>query len=167
MIIYKDAFTGDEMYSDSFPVTEIDDCLYEVEGKFITLSEGGYDIGCSGDVPEEELALAEGARSVINIVDAFRLQETTFDKKAYMAYIKGYMKRVKSHLEITCPERVSIFMEKAQSAVKKILGQFKEWQFFTGETMDPEAMILLMGFREDGMTPFFWAFKDGLKPEKV
>jgi hypothetical protein len=33
--------------------------------------------------------------------------------------------------------------------------------------MNPEAMIILMRYREDGLTPCFYYFKDGLEEEKV
>jgi hypothetical protein len=32
--------------------------------------------------------------------------------------------------------------------------------------MNPEGMIVLMNYREDGMTPYFVYFKDGLIEEK-
>lgn len=33
--------------------------------------------------------------------------------------------------------------------------------------MDPEAMVVLMFYKEDGITPYFYFFKDGLEEEKV
>jgi len=33
MIIYMDVFTGDELCSDSYPMKDINDLYYEVEGK--------------------------------------------------------------------------------------------------------------------------------------
>merc|ERR1739838_595569 len=50
---------------------------------------------------------------------------------------------------------------------KKILGSFKEWQFFTGESMDPEGSLAFMNYREDGVTPYIQIFIDGLDQEKV
>ncbi len=84
-----------------------------------------------------------------------------------MAYIKIYMKKVKTYLEEKNPERVEPFMSGAKETVKMIVSKFSEWQFFTGESYDSEAMICLMNYREDGMTPYFIFFKDGLKEEKL
>ena len=39
-------------------------------------------------------------------------------------------------------------------------------QFFTGESMNPEGMIGLLDYREDGTTPYMIFFKDGLDIEK-
>lgn len=40
---------------------------------------------------EAEEALEEGEERVNNIVHSFRLTETSFDKKSYMTYLKGYV----------------------------------------------------------------------------
>merc|ERR1712157_590804 len=81
-----------------------------------------------------------------NIVLARRLQETFFDKKAFTVYIKEFMKKTLKHLEANNPDRAAIFKANAQGAVKKILGSFKEWQFFTGESMDPEGSLAFMNY---------------------
>ena len=96
-----------------------------------------------------------------------RLQPTTFDKKTYLTYLKGYMKRVKAHLAEKDPERVNAFEKAAQNYAKKIVAGFKDWEFYTGDRMDPDAMVVLLNYREDGTTPYLVFFKDGLKVEKV
>ena len=45
------------------------------------------------------------------------------------------MKNLKEKLEDKDPERVRTFMKAASGVVKKILGQFDEYQFFTGESV--------------------------------
>lgn len=63
---------------------EVDDIVYEVEGKFIVEKEGDYGIASNVDEDAAEGATGDGANSeekrVINIVSAHRLQETGFDK---------------------------------------------------------------------------------------
>ena len=60
------------------------------------------------------------------------------------------------------------FMTGIQPVVKKVLAGIKEkqYQFYIGESMNPEGMVALMNYREDGVTPFFIFFKDGLIEEK-
>lgn len=77
------------------------------------------------------------------------------------------MKKVKAHLEEKDPERVEAFEKAAQNYAKKIVASFKDWEFFTGDKMDPDAMVVLLNYREDGTTPYLVFFKDGLKVEKV
>ncbi|KAF7729947.1 Translationally-controlled tumor protein [Apophysomyces ossiformis] len=168
MLLYLDVISGDEMVSDAFPVKEIDDIAYEVDCKMITITEGDVDIGAN---PSAEGGDDEGADSssqtVNNVVHSFRLVETSFDKKSYMVYIKGYMKAIKAHLEKNNPERVPVFEKQATNFIKKILANFKDYEFYTGETMDTEGMVALLNYREDGVTPFFTFFKDGLREQKL
>ena len=60
-------------------------------------------------------------------------QQTTYDKKSYMAHIKAYMKRLLEHLKANNPSRVDAFQKEAQEFVKMVLGKFDEYEFYTGE----------------------------------
>jgi len=159
------------MFSDSYPVKDVDDIVWEVEGKLVVEKEGDYGISANVDEDAAEGAAGEGTdaneKKVINIVSAHRLQETGFDKKSYMAYIKSYMGRVKKHLEETNPKRVAPFQAAAQNFIKKVIAKFDDYQFFTGVSMDIDALIALMSYKEDGITPVFYFFKDGMLEEKV
>ncbi|KAK4512415.1 uncharacterized protein ATC70_003115 [Mucor velutinosus] len=168
MLLYKDILTGDELFSDAYPIKEIDDVAYEVDCKMITITEGDIDIGAN---PSAEGGDDEGADATVetvnNVVYSFRLTPSSFDKKTYMGYIKGYMKALKAKLNETNPERVAVFEKNATTLVKKILGNFKDYEFYVGESMDPDGMVALLNYREDGVTPYFTFFKDGLKEEKL
>ena len=77
------------------------------------------------------------------------------------------MKKVKAHLAENDASRVEAFEKAAQNYAKKIVANFKDWEFYTGDKMDPDAMVVLLNYREDGTTPYLVYFKDGLKVEKV
>lgn len=159
---------GDEMLSDAFKIIEVDDIALEVDAKMLTIKEGAdVDIGANASAEEAAEELEDGAIQVNNVVYSFRLQSTSFDKKSYMTYIKGYMKAVKKHLEESDPDRVAVFEKKVTPFVKKILENFKDYEFYVGESMNPEGAIALLNYREDGITPYFTLFKDGLKTEKI
>ncbi|KAK3511252.1 hypothetical protein QTP70_033985 [Hemibagrus guttatus] len=170
MIIYKDIISGDEMFSDIYKIKESENgMMIEVEGKMISRSEGEIDDSLIGGNASAEV-LDDGCDSTtvsgVDIILNHKLQETSYDKKSYMVYIKDYMKAVKAKLQETSPERVEPFMANAQAEVKKIIGNIKNFQFFTGESMNPEGSIGLLDFREDGVTPYMLFFKDGLETEK-
>eukprot|EP00341_Mesodinium_pulex_P013772 CAMPEP_0116939934 /NCGR_PEP_ID=MMETSP0467-20121206/33055_1 /TAXON_ID=283647 /ORGANISM="Mesodinium pulex, Strain SPMC105" /LENGTH=163 /DNA_ID=CAMNT_0004622355 /DNA_START=43 /DNA_END=534 /DNA_ORIENTATION=- len=162
MLIFKDLITDDELSSDASPFKLVDDIVYDVEAKFV-IRGSGVDIPTND---EDGGGLDDGEERVINIVDAHNLTETSFTKKQYMVYIKGYMKKLIEHLQENDPERVAIFQKNVQPFVKKVLSNFNDYQFFMGESMDPNGMIALCYYGEDGMTPRFLLFKDGLKEEK-
>ncbi|KAI8136981.1 translationally controlled tumor protein [Fennellomyces sp. T-0311] len=167
MLLYNDIISGDEMFSDAYPIKLVDDIAYEVDCQMITISEGEVDIGANPSAEGGDEGVESTSQTVNNVVHSFRLTETSFDKKSYMSYIKGYMKALKAKLQESNPERIPVFEAKAAALVKKILGNFKDYEFFVGESMDPEGMVGLLNYREDGVTPYFTFFKDGLKEQKL
>ncbi|KAK7205590.1 translationally controlled tumor protein [Myxozyma melibiosi] len=167
MLLYKDTISGDEMISDAYALKEVDGAVYEVDCQMIQVKQGGdVDIGANPSAEDGDDALEEGVETVNNIVYSFRLQSTQFDKKMFLTYVKGYMKAVKAKLAETAPDQVSAFEKGAQTYIKKVVASFKDWEFFTGESMDPEGMVALLNYREDGVTPYIVFWKHGLKEEK-
>ncbi|GAA97767.1 uncharacterized protein L969DRAFT_68380 [Mixia osmundae IAM 14324] len=167
MLLYTDVISGDELLSDAYKMKEVDDVVYEVDCNMVLVKEGDVDIGGNPSAEEQEEALADGATQVNDVVHSFRLQSTSFDKKSYMTYIKGYMKAVKAYLQENNPDRVSAFEKNAAGYIKKILGSFGDYEFYTGEGMNPDGMVLLLNYREDGTTPYLSIFKDGVKEVKI
>jgi len=165
MLLYSDILTDDEMFSDAFPMKLVDDIVYEVNCQVITVKAGAdVDIGGNPSAEENEEALEEGATQINNVVHSFRLQLTSFDKKSYLTYLKAYMKAVKAKLN---PDRLEAFEKGAQGYAKKIVANFKDFEFYTGESMNPDGMVALLNYRSDGVTPYFTFWKDGLKEIKL
>lgn len=168
MKIFTDIFSGDELLSDAYDVKEVDGVIFEADCENITIKAGAdIDIGANPSAEGGDEELEEGMETVNNVVYSFRLQQTAFDKKSFLTYIKGYMKAVKAKLAETNPDQVEVFEKGATAYVKKVIGSFKDWEFFTGESMDPDAMVVLMNYREDGETPFVAIWKHGVKVEKI
>jgi len=168
MLLYSDIITEDEMFSDAFSMKLVDDIVYEVDCSLITVKAGAdVDIGANPSAEEGGEELEEGATQINNVVYSFRLQSTTFDKKSFLTYLKGYMKAVKTKLSETNPERVEAFEKGAAAFAKKLVANFKDYEFYTGESMNPDGMVALLNYREDGVTPFFTFWKDGLKEVKL
>ena len=44
------------------------------------------------------------------------------------------------------------FEKGAQNFAKKIIANFKDYEFYTGENMNPDGMVALLNYREDGIT---------------
>lgn len=168
MIIYKDTFTQDELFSDAHPMELLNGVVYKVKGKLITET---FDIDekAIGGNASAEGGGDEGADSAskqgVDIVLSNRLVEFTQNKKDYMGHIKEYMKEVKTKLEADSSPDKDIFQKNVQEFVKDVLGNFKEYQFFCGESMKPEGMLALMKWDEE--TPYMYFFKHGLEAEKV
>eukprot|EP00668_Euglena_longa_P011138 GGOE01013517.1.p1 GENE.GGOE01013517.1~~GGOE01013517.1.p1 ORF type:complete len:168 (+),score=46.98 GGOE01013517.1:96-599(+) len=167
MRIYKDLRTGDELLTDTSPIKEIaGGFVFEVSTKYIVIkSENDFDIGANASAEETEEKLENAEKQMIDLVYAQRLQEASFAKKDYMNHIKTYMKWLKENVK---EEDRSKFEGEAQGFVKSMLGKFDELCFYTGESMDSEAgMVILCLFSEDGMSQKFYFWRNGLKEEKV
>jgi len=180
MIIYKDVFTQDEMISDAYEIEVIDDIMLKVKAKMITKGNeevsiyDGNAFGGKNEEDESEQQQVEvsggGNQKVNNIVDAFKLQGTNFkDQKEYMSFLKGYMGKLKKHLEENNKDRVTIFMKGVQKFVGEFFknNKFNDIEFFTGESFNQDAMLVLQIWSEDGLTPYLYFYKDGLIAEKM
>jgi hypothetical protein len=169
MIIYKDVISGDEIISDSYDLKEVDGIAYEADCRKITVGVGDIDIGANASAEEADEGTEDTAQQVLDIVHSFRLNETGFDKKGYLSHLKGYMKAVKAKLteQGKSADEIAEFEKGAQAFAKKIIANFKDYEFLIGESMDPDAMVILLNYREDGTTPYVTVWKHGLKEEKV
>ncbi|KAM0751593.1 translationally controlled tumor-associated [Meredithblackwellia eburnea MCA 4105] len=167
MLLYTDILTGDEMISDAYDLKEVDDIVYEANCATIVVKEGEVNIGANASAEEAAEELEAGEERVNNVVHSFRLVSTSFDKKSFLTYLKGYMKAIKGKLQESNPDRVPVFEKNAAAFAKKIVGNFSDYEFYTGESMNPDGMIALLNYREDGTTPFFTFWKDGLKEVKL
>lgn len=170
MIIFKDIISGDEIISDSFDLKLVDDIVYEADCAMITEGAVQVNTGANASAEEADEALDDAETKVNNIVHSFRLQNTSFDKKSYLTYLKGYMKSVKQGLQAAGKgeDEVKAFESGAQKFVKeKLLANFKDFEFYTGESMNPDGLVVLLNYREDGVTPYVIVWKHGLKEEKV
>lgn len=170
MKIWKDIFSGDEMFSDTYKVKLVDEVMYEVFGRHVSRKLGDVKLdGANPSAEEADEGTDEANESGVDIVLNHRLVETGFgDKKQFTVYLKDYMKKLLAKLEENHPDQVDIFKTNVNKVMKDLLGRFKELQFFTGESMDAEAMIAMLEYREiDGSSvPVLMCFKHGLEEEK-
>ncbi|KAF2086383.1 microtubule/calcium-binding protein [Saccharata proteae CBS 121410] len=169
MIIYKDIITGDELISDSYGLKEVDGAVYEADCKKITIGNDNIDIGANPSAEEGGDDLDENTQQVLDVVHSFRLNETSFDKKSYLGHLKTYMKKVKDAMKEkgASDEQIKDFEKGASGYAKKIVANFKDYEFLIGESMDPDGMVILLNYREDGVTPFVTIWKHGLTEMKV
>jgi len=169
MIIFKDIITGDEIISDSYDLKEVDGTVYEADGKKIAVGGENIDIGANPSADDGGEDLEDTTTTVLDIAHSFRLNETQFDKKTYLSHLKTYMKKVKEAMKAKGADDAEVkdFETKAQAYAKKIISNFKDYEFLIGESMDPDGMVILLNYREDGVTPYVVVWKHGLVEMKV
>jgi len=171
MKIYIDVLSNDELFSDTYKVTLTDNVLYEVVGKYETRKGDEVVLeGANASAEEADEGCDEGSTSGIDVVLNHRLVETGFgDKKGFTDYLKSYMKKILKHLEENDrKDEIEEFKGNINKVMKEMMGKFKDLQFFTGESMDPDAMICMVEYKDVNGTerPVLYFFKHGLREEK-
>lgn len=170
MLVYKDTISGDELFSDSYPIKLVDDLVYEVEGKVVSQSNDIDEKLIGGNKATEPGEEDEGVDSSvvtgINVVLTHKLVETSFDKTSFKGWLKDYMKVIVKKIEDKDAAKVEPFKKAIQKWAGEVLKKFDEWKFYIGENMNPEGMVVLQGYRDDQTTPYFVYIKDGLDMEK-
>ena len=174
MIVYKDIVSGDELFTDSYKMQLIDDLIYEVEGKTVSVS-GDIDEALIGgnkatepteDGEDGDTGVDPNVVTGINIVLYHKLQEVPYDKASFKEWLKTYMKKIKAKVEEKNAARSEIFQKGMQKWAMDVLKNFSQFKFYTGEQMDSEGMVITMGYRSDEITPYFVFIKDGIVEEK-
>jgi hypothetical protein len=175
MIIFKDMFTDAEMISDSYDLKEVDGVIYEANGAMITIGAVNADIGANASAEEADEGTEDADQKVMDIVHSFQLQKLEgFTKADYKALIMKYMKAVSKQLEANGKpkEDIEAFQKAAPAKVKEILKNFDDYELYHGEgggdhIGEGKAMLALLNYREDGITPYFSFWKHGLTEMKV
>merc|ERR1711973_438219 len=149
-------------------MTLVDDIAYEVDGKRIRISNGIEDRLIGGNPSAEEPT--EGAEDtsdmVIDVVYSMRLVQTGFHRKAFQETMKAFCKAIVEKLKETKPERVDVFKSGVNTLLRNVIKSLKEYEFYTGASMNPEGLVVLQNYREDGITPYFIFLKDALEEVK-
>jgi hypothetical protein len=178
MIIYKDIISGDELLSDTFTIKDVDGVLWEADcRKYLKGQESFALAGANPSAEgEDEDADAEGVQTMVHdIEEQFRLvwlkdeEGMKPSKDAFKAHLKVYVKGVNNRLKEKgeSEETVKAFQSGAAAAVKKLLGNYDNYDVLMGQAMDGNAMHVLIDFRDDGVTPYATLWKHGLEEMKV
>lgn len=146
----QDAISGDELLCDTYTIQE-NGPFFEVDGKMITSGATIANIGTDEDDEDDE-NIDDSTKQVLDVLYSFGFVQTILDKRTYLSHIKSYMKRVEQHLKTSNPERVEGFKTEAKEHVKSIVANFKDYEFYTGATMNPDGQVVLLNYREDGTT---------------
>jgi len=163
------------MFSDTYKITLVKECVYEVVGKWETRKGDEIQLeGANASAEEAAEGTEETSQTGVDIVLNHRLTETSFGKKGdYATYLKGYMKNVVKKLEENGKgDQVDEFKKNIQPYISEILKDWKDLMFFVGESMDPDAMIVLGIEKEVEIAgekqerPVLIFFKHGLEEEK-
>lgn len=170
MKIFKDTLSNDEVASDTYPIEVIHDAVYKIKIKRVTESCDIDESAIGGNASAEggdEGGADSSSISGYDIVLNHKLQacDPPMTKAQFKGYIKTYMKDVVKKLAQDNPDRVAAFQKGATTFVKEMLGDYKEYEMFVGESMNWEAALVYIKWDEE--QPYAYLFKDGIEEEKV
>lgn len=169
MKIYRDLISGDELGSDTYPTEVLHDAVLKIKCKLMTescdIDESALGGNASADGADDGAGADATSITGVNLVMSHKLIETNMGKKDFQVYLKAYMKDIKKKLDADHPDRVNAFQKGCTAFAKELLKDYKEFQLFMGEKMDPEGALVYVKW--DGETPYAYIFKDGIEEEKV
>lgn len=161
--VYSDLVSGDEMVSDSYPHTMInEDTTMEVRARYVKKGSDNIAIA-SDDVMDDD----DQAETVVDVQDSFQLNEINLSKKEVMIWAKGYLTSITKKLQESNPDRVPGFKKGSTQTLKMILSKHDEFQIFTGKNINMDGALAFAYQKEqDDDGPTFLFFIDGMKGEK-
>ncbi|KAG6866477.1 hypothetical protein C0991_003995 [Blastosporella zonata] len=164
MLLFEDILSTDEMFSDAFDYTTTD-IVYEVNCQMITVKPGGdVDIGANPSAEGGDEALEDDVVKVNDVVHSFRLKQTSFgDLKSFRPYLKAYIQALQVKLfpaDPNLPEGTkapaspeqNAFQQRAKAYAGMVFANFADFDFYTGESMNPNGMVAVLNYRADGIT---------------
>lgn len=174
MIVYKDLFTGDEVLSDSFPVSPVEGVpgLIQAESSMIAVG-GDVDIGCGnafgGGGEEEEVDSDVVKENNISGAAGFAYMEMPFGSKTeFKDWATEYVRKLRQELKGsgTPVEEIKKFMNEAPVFLKWLMGKYDDLQFFVSKSMNPDGGIIFSYYKDGAMTPTFIYIEKGYKISK-
>lgn len=170
MLLFVDIISGDEMFTDANKYKVVHEVFYEIECKFKIFGPDNVVLegaNASAEGGDEDTPISSESTSGIDVVKSNRLAATGFNKKSYMVHIKDYLKAVATKLEAEGKVDVTEWKKKASTALKEvILPKINDWQFYNGESENPEGMVALLDYRGDN-EPYMLVWKDALEQQKL
>jgi len=175
MKIYVDPVTETEIISDSYPTTFLfEDTTAEIQSRMVVIGDVNVDVGCGnafGGANEEEEEGGPAAPTVAKVndlIDAFGYIETSYDKKDWQAYFKGYVKPILEKMTANKSPRLDAFKKGAGAFVKYISEKFNDITIYTPKDGSYDGALIYSYWKdEEDEAPVFLFFLEGLKTIKV
>lgn len=175
MLIYRDIVTNDELFTDSAPITFLDNGLVKIKCRYIKV-DNSVSAAAIGGNPSEEAPDEDTEDAVerkLDVVDGCKLQQTASfaSKKELVRVMKGLLKRIMD--KIDCPITKEEFKNTAPKALKFLKENYEEFECYVGESPDSmgEGVTMFLKWEDNedktSQTPYFYTFKHAVIEEKA
>jgi len=171
MIIYRDILSGDELFTDAYPIKKVmNDVMFKVTAKRVNRTEKFDDALIGANASEEAPDEGGSEESCVMGVDVCLdnyLKCTSFDKKSYKTWVKDYIKSVQKKCKDEEIELDPSWQKNVTQAVMEILKEFDEYEWWQGEKTYSGEDGMAFGLKYDGTTPELFFFAAGVVEEKA
>ena len=125
---HKDVFSGDKLFSDTYPMKLVSNCIYEVCGKHEMRVEDKVQLKGSNALAEEaDEGTDTNTVSRVNVILNHQLTDARFNsKRDYMVYLKKIVKYLEDN---SWTNEVDTFKNNINGYMKEVLSIFKHLQF--------------------------------------
>lgn len=141
MRLYESPVNHDEMINDAYP------CKKNEEAGALVFEARYIDKLADEEDPNSKY-------QVVDIVENFNLQPLELKKAGFMAWAKQFMPMRKKQLEENDPSKVEQFMADAKKFVTYIAAHFADFEFYMGQSGDPDDYIMFG--TQEGDKPVFY-----------
>jgi len=154
MLIYKDIFTHQYVFSDAYKFELVDDLYYVVKGKFIIDDCSISDDLIGGNKSEEagEEDVEDAKKLVADIIHSGNLElaPSIVKKSEYKDAIRNYSQKLHKHVSSENEERGKFLKEKLNGFVKLLLEKYKTMTIYAteGDGFDLEGGLI--HFEQEG-----------------
>lgn len=174
MYLYIDLKNERELVSDAYPSKKTGNGAFlEVEGKLITINNDIDDSLIGGNASAEDggdEACESSSVTAIDIVHIFKLTKCPLAKKEYLDHLKKYLKFLsdKKKEAGASEDDLKAYQKILHEKFKDIKTGFdnQEYEPYINDDYDETGMLPLLNYRDDGVTPYFTFFMDGMRAEK-
>merc|ERR1712033_57874 len=137
-------------------------CLIKVTGAMATKAADKIQLeGANTSAEEEQDDLDEGCR--LESTCTFSCKDFKDFRNQMKAFVKNVMKGLE---EAGQTEKVAEFKEGAGPALKYLYKNWKDFELYAGESMNPDGTVGYLNYEEDGVTPYMLFWKHSLVEEK-
>lgn len=172
MKVFVDVFTNDELMSDTFKYTlDFDEVVMKVPSTYKNKDAvGNVDIGCGNAFGggDEEGADGEPQEKVLDVAFNSNLVETSFSKKEFLVFMKGFMDKTIAYLKENGKEdRSKVFEAAFKKFLKPLAEKYDELTIYLGSSESMDGGLAISFWEdEEAPGPVFYFFKDSLKEIK-
>jgi hypothetical protein len=153
VLVFRDVFSGDEMFDGTNQREEVDEVAYCVRGEYSPV----YTTHEDGSVT---------VRTAVDVVEKHGLRLVDIGRTQFLEYLSAYVQKLRVYLRSSKKvDRLEDFEANIQGFCRRIICNFGDFTFYAGRSNELDEGLAMCFYKEDQITPYFYFFIDSLRSE--